>query len=874
MREWLWRLKAMLRGARAESERREELQFHFDMEVDKGVQQGLPPEQARRNARLRAGLVAEGMEATTEAMRIGMIDAASTELRHAMRALIRHRGFGVVAVLVLAASVAINTLIFFMLDGVVLRPLPYKAPEQLVRVFDITETTAKFPVAIGHYLEYRAHARSIDGIALYTGQDLELSGTSGGSRLLTGVAISPEFFSLLGTAPAMGRAFVEADTKANVRHAILSHRLWRQSFDSDPGIIGRTIRLDRVAWTIVGVAPEGFQHTGGTYRSPLQGDSVDVWVPLKLELSANAIRYWHYCNAVARVKPGFTVAQVRDELTRLSTRYDRQVAGGTAWSARVEPLLGEVNGASNQIIWLLVAAGALVVLVACANVAGLSVARAASRKDELALRRALGANRWQLVRVGLAENLLMGVAGAAAGLLLAWAGLPLLRQLLPADFPRAHEIGLTWRAGLFASVVAVGTALVAGLIASRTAGRLVAQQRVTEGRESRRLRTALVVGEVALAGLLCAGAIFLARSYQEIGRRDHGFDPSATLTFQIALRTSGTPAEGDAARIYQALREAIARVPGVAAVGATTNIPWSGYDDNAGFTIVGRPVPDGDGSLPSRFQAATPGYFEAVGTRLVKGRLFDQSRDVHGQPRTLIVNESLARRYFPAGDAVGARVNAFGEEREIVGIVADVKDFPADLDTPPAYWFPLSQVEFGTAYFAVRGSGVEPASLTSAITAAVHSVDPDLPLADICTLERRAGEALAPRRFALWLFQAFATLALSLAAAGIYGLLAYLVRQRRKELGIRSALGASPADLWRMVFADGFRMAGAGVVVCLLLIPIGGRLLQSFLFNVQSFDVWTIATAPLVLLTMALLASMGPALSARKSNPSTALRED
>jgi hypothetical protein len=316
-------------------------------------------------------------------------------------------------------------------------------------------------------------------------------------------------------------------------------------------------------------------------------------------------------------------------------------------------------------------------------------------------------------------------------------------------------------------------------------------------------------------------------------------------------------------------------MPGVSHVGATTNIPWSGYDENAGITIVGRPTPAAAEGLNTRFQAATPGYFEAVGTRVLAGRLFDAGRDVQGQPLTLVVNESLARRFFPAGDAIGSRVNAFGEDREIVGIVSDVKDNPADLDTPPAYWFPLSQVEFGTAFFAVRAAeDGDPAALTSAVTAAVHSVDPQLPLADIRTLDRRAAGVLAPRRFALWLFQAFALLSLVLAAAGIYGLLAYLVRQRRKELGIRSALGASPADLWRMVFADGFRMAGTGALLCLLLIPVGGRLLQSFLFNVKAFDVVTIATAPIVLLAVALLATMGPALAARKSNPSTALRDD
>jgi predicted permease len=874
MREWLWRLRAMLRRDRVEAERQEELQFHYDMEVDAGLRKGLSSDAARRSARLRAGLVSDGLEATSEAMRIGFVDAAATELRHAVRALTRNRSYGAVAVLVLAASVAINTLIFFMLEGVVLRPLPYHAPDELVRVFDASPRQPKFPVAIGHYLEYRSRAASIEGIALYTGQDIELSTGDGGSRLLAGVAITPEYFSVLGHQPALGRAFTEADTKANIRHVILGHRLWRQQFGGDPSLVGRTIRLDRTAWTVVGVAPEGFQHVGGDYRSPLQGETVDLWVPLQLEReNQGAIRYWHFCNAVARLRDGVTPDRAREELGRLATAYDRQFQND-GWTAAVEPLLGEVTGRSRQTIWLLAAAGALVVLVACANIAGLCVARAAARQRELSLRRALGANRWQLIRVGLAENLLMGVAGALLGLLLAGVGLPLLRQLLPADFPRAHEIGLTWRAALFASLVAMTTALVAGLVASGAAGRLIAQGRVTEGRESRRLRTTLVVGEIALAGLLCAGALFLARSFHEIGQRDHGFNASGVLTFQVALRSPGPPQPGAIARTFQAMREAIARVPGVGAVGATTNIPWSGYDENTGFDIVGRPVPDGADSPGARFQAATPGFFEAAGMRLVTGRFFEQARDVIGQPFSVVVNEALVRKYFPDGRALGARLDIFGEKREIVGIVGDVKDYPADLDTPPAVWFPLGQVEFGNVFVAVRASSGDPAALTSAVTAAVHGVDPDLPLADIRTLERRAAVVLAPRRFALWLFQAFAGLSLLLAAAGIYGLLAYIVRQRRKELGIRAALGASPGDLWRMVFADGLRMAGAGAIACLLLAPVGGWLLRSFLFNVRAFDPLTITGAPAVLLAMALVACIGPARAAWRSNPSVALRED
>lgn len=871
MREWLWKLRALLRWRRVESERREELQFHYDEEVAAGLRQGLDSQEARRRARLRAGLVSEGLEAAASAMRIGWADALSLELRHALRALTRNSAYGILAVTVLGASVAITTLIFLMLQGVVLRPLPYAEPERLVRVFDASASTPRFPVAIGHYLEYRTRAASLAGIALYTGQDLELSG-AGDSRLLRGMAITPEYFAVLGRQPALGRAFLEADTRAGIRHAILSYTLWQEQFGGDPAVVGRSVRLDRQPWTIVGVAPEGFQHVGGDYRSPLQGDTVDIWVPLALERPDDAIRYWHFCNAVARLRGGVTPAQARDELSRLSLAFDLQFSTN-GWSARVEPLLDEVTGDSRQIIWMLVAAGGLVVLVACANIAGLSVARAAARRQELALRRALGASGWQLVRVGLAENLMLGVGAAALGVGLTALGLPVLRQLLPTDFPRAHEIAFTWQAAVVSIITALGTAIIAGVVAATPAVRLRATQRSTDGPESTRLRTALVVGEVALAGVLCAGALFLARSFHEIATRPHGFNPEGVLTFQVAPRLGAAAEPGQLARLYDELRNAIASVPGVHHVGFTTNLPWSGYDENTGFQVVGDER-SGDDQPGTRFQAATAGYFEAAGIRLVAGRLFDASRDRSGQPPVIIVNEALVRRYLTDRAAVGTRLDVFGEKREVVGVVADVRDFPADPETKPALWFPMAQTGFPNAFAAVRVAGVDPASMTPAIAAAVRQVDADLPLADIRSLERRTGVAMAPRRFALWLFQAFALLAILLAAAGIYGLLAYVVRQRRKELGIRAALGASPGDLWRMVVKDGLRMAGGGALLCLLLVPIAGRLLQSFLFNVTTFDPLTVAGALAVLLTMTLVASLGPARAALHADPSSALRED
>jgi predicted permease len=875
VRALIWRLNAFLRRNRKAVETREELQFHLDMEVAAGLRDGLSVEDARRRARLRAGQLSDGLESTRDALSVRWLAGMAADLRHGARALIRDRSFGAVAILVLAATVAVNTLIFFMVDGVVLRPLPYHAPDRLVRIYETSRTEPRFPVAIGRYLDYRANAAALEGIALYTGQDMELSGTGGGSKRLTGVAITSEYFAVLGRVPMLGRAFEERDLRRDIRHVILSARSWRQDFQADPAIVGKAILLNREPWTVVGVAPDGLQHVGGDYRSPLQGETVDIWLPLSVEGSEGRLRFSHFCNAVARLREGATLAQARQELQALGTRYEERFPKAGQWGVRIEPLLSEITGGSAQVVWLLVAAGGVVLLVACANIAGLTVARAVARRRELGLRRALGASRWQLLRVGLAENLVIGVAGAALGLLLAWVGLPLLRQLLPADFPRAHEVGLTLRAGLFAATIAVATVLAAGLLASRGSDTPQAHQRVTAGRDARRVRTTLVVAEIALAGLLCAGSLFLLRSYAQIGVRDHGFERTGALTFRLAVPPDRDARPGALGRRYEDMRAQIADIPGVAAVGATTNLPWSGYDENTSFQIVGRaPAAAKDSGHGARYQAASAGYFEAIGTRVRSGRPFDASRDVLGRALVVIVNQALAGRYFPDGRAVGATINVFGENREVVGVVDDVQDTPTAVETRPALWFPLGQVEFGAVSFAVRSAGIEPASLAAAVTNAVQAVDRDLPVADIRTLAARTDEALAPRRFALWLFQAFAGLALALAASGIYGLLAYVVRQRRKELSIRVALGASRTTLGRMVLSDGLRMALAGAACCLLLTPLGGSLLQAFLYNVKSFDLVTMLGAPLTLLGITLLASLGPALAATRTDPARALRED
>jgi predicted permease len=695
---------------------------------------------------------------------------------------------------------------------------------------------------------------------------------------LTGVRVTHDFFSTLGVQPVIGRNFVEAEQKGSARVVILGNTMWRTRFQSDPAIVGRTIRLNRENWSVIGVMPEGFQHPGGSYRSPLQGETVDVWCPLATDIREQGLRYWHYTNGIARLKAGVPLEGAVEDLNRvmddLRLRYPDAY---TDKKARVEPLSSEVVGQTAWTVKLIMAAGVIVLIVACINIAGLCVARVIARRPELAIRHALGGGRWRLIRSVLAENLLLGVLGGIAGLTLAAVALPLLRSILPVDFPRVHEIRMDAAAGAFAVLAALLTSLLAGIVpafrqtVSGLGQSLSGGIRVTvPGYDIFSLRSALVVAEVALACVLCFGAALLVRSGMQLAARDHGFQPAGVVTFQLELpRESYKGAANIRAFVSETLRR-WREIPGVLAVGAGTSIPWTGYDDNTSFDIPGRPAKPGE-SIQARYQKATPGYFEALRWPLRRGRFFTEG-DRADAPLVVLVNDVLARRYFEGVDPVGREINFFGRPRRIVGVVADVRDYPADLQAEPAVWMASDQEPDSALTVVLRASG-DALAIVPQVRATLTSLDRELPMAELRTLDRVAEAALAERRFALLACQAFAGLGLLLAAIGIYGLLMYLVQQRRKEIGIRMALGATRTAVLWMVTGSGLRLAVAGVVAGVLLAPLAGRAMTALLYGVSATDIVTLVLAPIVMLLTALLASALPGWVAARSQPMSALRD-
>ncbi|HEV8261955.1 MAG TPA: ABC transporter permease, partial [Burkholderiales bacterium] len=450
LREILWRVLAALRRRKLDAETELELRAHLELETEAAMRRGLTRAQAEREARLRAGAIPAALEQVRDQRGLGWLYGTMLDLRHACAALRRHPGFTLVLVTALAFAVAVNTLIFALADGVLLRPLPYPDPDRLVRVFEWTPRNPKFPISILNYLEDRRANRTLESVALYTREDVELMHDERAERL-PAVQITDDFLPTLGVQPILGRNFSPAEMVRSARVVILSHHLWSGRFQSDRAILGKTLRLNRENWTVIGVLPAGFQHVGGSYRSPLQGDTVALWTPLGLDLQPNGLRNWHFTNAIARLRPGVSAPAAQEDLNRimddLALRFPNSYGRARA---RVEPLAAEVVGKSRQTVGLLVAAGLLILLIASVNIAGLCVARVLARRRELAIRQALGGGTWRLVRAVLSENLVLGAAGAMVGLALASGLFPVLRLIIPADFPRLHEIALTGSGAVFA----------------------------------------------------------------------------------------------------------------------------------------------------------------------------------------------------------------------------------------------------------------------------------------------------------------------------------------------------------------------------------------------------------------------------------------
>jgi predicted permease len=785
-----------------------------------------------------------------------------------------------IAATTLALGIGVNTAIFSVIDGVLIKPLPYAEPDALVRVFEEGPTVPEFPLSPAVFLEYRERSQGFEALAAYERGDLQLGGER--PEQLRGMRVTAGFFQLLGYRPQLGREFDRRDEQAGRSDvAILSHEIWARRFGSDPAVVGTTVTLSGRAFEVVGVLPRGVQHVGGSYRSYPHGESVDIWWPRTLPSTPErGDREQHFLSVVGRMRPGVTLAQAQDDLRRISARLAELFPDTNAhWSSHIRPLRADIIGASAFTLWALFAAAAAVLLIACLNVAGLLLGRAIARTREIGVRAALGATRARLLRQLVTESILLAVIGGALGVGVAYAAVQALIVFAPADTPRLHMVVVDRQILIYTLTATASTALLFGLapaiqLARASAVPWLQGGRAAPGGAQQRLRRAVVIAEVALAFVLVVTGGLLLRSLGSLMQLDHGFRADHVLTAAVNLPRARYPQREHARAFFDRLTAGVLALPGVRAAGLTSDLPWTGYDENTSFGIVGRVFLQGE-SPEARYHFLTPGFIDALGLPLRAGRDLSAA-DGPEAPPVVLINETTARQFW--GDphqAIGARLNLWRDiPTTVVGVIGDLKDVPWAERTPGGVYFPQAQQWYPQDMYLTLRTDADPRSLIEPVMRVVHDLDSELPVYAIRTLDTIAGNALATRRFTLGLVAAFGAAALFLAIIGVYGVMAQAVGQRVREFGVRQAVGAAPSDILRLVLSGGALLGIAGVAAGIVMALPATRLVRSLFFRTSPTDPLTIAIVTTLLLLATLVASYVPARRAMRTDPAAALRQD
>lgn len=808
-----------------------------------------------------------------------MINGLLQDIRYAFRGMRKSPGFAAIAIATLALGIGANTAIFSVVHGVLLKPLPFDEPDRLVRVFDQHEGM-RWTVSPPNFVDYREGAASFESMAALHTTSYALTG-AGGAEQVPAARATPGLFDVLRAAPAHGRTFTPDDgLVGRDRVAVISHGLWQRRFGGDPGVVGRTIRLDGDGFTVVGITSPGFAFPRG----------VEVWTALAFdEEDLTTQRGAHYLDVLARLAPGATLDRAVDELERIGGRLAAEYPSTNRdMSATAAPLHETIVGDVRPALLILLGAVGLVLLIACVNVANLLLARMVGRSRELAVRTALGAGRGRLVRQLLTESLVLAAIGAAAGLLVALWGTELLKAIQPGDIPRVDAVAVDGTVLVFAAGVMVVTALLFGLMpAFYAASGLDLVSGLKEGgrgavgsRRGRRARRALVVAEMALAVTLLVGAGLLTRSFLGLQRVELGFETRGVQTFNVSLPDARYTEPGQADRFFTELLERIDGLPGVERSAAVFGLPLSGFGYSISVEELDGRAAAEDGREPSvQVRAATPGYFETMGIRILRGRGLSPE-DRHGRPPVAVVNESAAQLLWPGEEPLGRDLElgtSFGLDRgrargRVVGIIADMKARGPASDARPQVY--VAHPQFPVDFMSIVVRMATPTSVMGPARAELAAIDPNVPVFGVRTMEELAGQAVAQPRFYVLLLGIFGVAALILAAIGIYGVLAHMVMQQTREIGVRLALGARAGDVLRSVVARALATAAAGVALGLVVAAALSRTLSGLLFQVSPVDPPTFAAVAVVLTLAAVAASYVPARRAARTDPMVALRTE
>jgi predicted permease len=783
----------------------------------------------------------------------------------------RTPSFAVAVLSVLALGIGATTTIFTLVNAVLLRPLPFEEPDRLVRIFTRTPGGRLFEVSPGKFHDWQQEAQSFEGMAMYQCcgfRELALTGT-GSARTVRATAVSAGLFEVVRARPALGRVFRQDEDTPGARHVVvLSDRFWRTEFSGDPDVIGRTVKLSDEAYTIVGVLPASASVASWT------GMASDVWIPLALTGEQRAARGNHNRYSVARLKTDVDLARAQAEMDAISARLAREFPksdGG--WGAVVIPLQEEIVGNSRAMLLMLLGAVGLVLLIACANVGNLLFTRALGRRKEIAIRSALGAGRGRVFQQLLTEAFLLAGAGGALGLLLTYATLTSASALLAGQLPRADEITIDVRVLLFTVAVSALTGMLAGTLPAVRAGRSDLNEALKEGGRSDGAiglgaRRALIACEVALSLVLLMGAVVMIQSLLALRHGDTGFDPNQVLTMRVRLVDARYPSPAQRSSFFAAALQRIRALPGVEAAGTIDDLPFS---DGSSQTLMLEGYAPLRDPVAVQVRQVTPGYVRAMRIPVLRGRDI-----VESDAEVLLVSADAARLYWGADDPIGRRATlpalSNTVPRQVVGIVGDVKQRNLTEGSTPTVYF-YTRAPYGRATLVIRTS-VPPATLARPAAAAIHAIDPDQPVGDIRTMVQVLDGKLTPQRFSALVLGGFAGVALLLAAVGISGVLSYIVRGRRREIGIRTALGAQRADVLRLVLVEGIWPALVGIAAGTSAALGSARVLKTLVFGVSPSDPLSLAAVAAALALVALAASLVPAYRALRLDPVKALRAE
>ena len=875
VRSW-WRVTRHAAGA--ESEMDIELRAHMEAHAEHLIASGVPPEEAQRRARFEFGSLEQSKEECRDARGANLLPSLAQDLRFGLRVLRKSPGFAAIAIATLAVGIGASTAVFSLVNGTLLRPLPYRNADRLVFLYEPIARIKEVPLEgwgpfNGDFYDWQSQSRSFRHLALFSTDSINLS-LGGNAVRVNGSRVTGEFFETLGLAPALGGSIAADDDRTGVAPvAVISHALWQSQFGSDPHVLGRQMLLNAETYRVIGVMPPGFCFPHGSEDLETAGKVTDLWVPMALKPAQRAQRDNNDGDAIGLLKPGVSPARAQAELAAIITRVDKlRPSFFQGATAAVRPFDVEITGGSRRALLIFLAAVFLVLWIACSNVASLVLARVHGRSREFSLRIALGASRGRLVRQLSVESLCLAGAGGLLGLLGAWLAIRLLVHFHPTNIPRLEEASIDGRVVLFALAVSVATVVLFGLFPAWSASRGDVNQVLKSGNRSAHgalsgLHVALTIGQVALTFVLLAGSGLLLRSFLQVQAIDKGFRPASLVSMNLRLDDRYNTPQRQIA-FYRDLLQRAGALPGVEQATASTHLPLGGGQSLSTVEIPGFPY-DEKTFFESRNIA--PNYFEALGIPILEGRGFTDE-DANGRQPAIVISRSFARKYFPNGSALGKRIHATGQ-RIVVGVVGDVRQYHLESAPPMQFYTPIWQTGERSVNLVAR-THLPPEKLAAEIRGLVRTLDSTVAIADIRTGGDLVDGAVAERRFTTFLLTAFGAIALFLSLVGLYGLMTYSVEQRTAEIGIRMALGAQPGSVMGLMLRQGSWLALAGIALGFAAAWFAVRAIASMLFEVKPTDLPTFAAVASLFCIVSLAACYFPARRATRVDPLISLRAE